>query len=120
MTLTVPANAESGTVIFPFTAAVDTDVEAGGETVSIRSNLLAPSGVGRDNSLARAATTLTINDPPAATPPTSLSLSASPATVTESATDTDVTITATFVGGTFAEARRAFFETSGGTATVGH
>ena len=119
VTLTVPANAESGTVIFPFTAAVDTDVEAGGETVSIRSNLLAPSGVGRDNALARAATTLTINDPPAATPPTSLSLSASPATVTESATDTDVTITATFVGGTFAEARRVFFETSGGTATPG-
>ena len=117
--LTIPANMTSGTVTFPFSATVDTIAEPGGETLTIRSNLLAPSGVGRDNALARAATTLTINDPPAPTPPTSLALSASPATVTESATDTDVTITATFVGGTFAEARRGFFQATGGTATVG-
>ena len=117
--LTIPANMTSGTVTFPFSATVDTIAEPGGETLTIRSNLLAPSGFGRDNSLARVATTLTINDPVAPTPPTSLSLSASPATVTESATDTDVTITATFVGGTYAEARRGFFQATGGTATVG-
>ena len=117
--LTIPANMTSGTVTFPFSATVDTIAEPGGETLTIRSNLLAPSGFGRDNTLARVATTLTINDPVAPTPPTSLALSASPATVTESATDTDVTITATFVGGTFAEARRGFFQATGGTATVG-
>ena len=109
----------SGTVTFPFSATVDTIAEPGGETLTIRSNLLAPSGFGRDNALARVTTILTINDPVAPTPPTSLALSASPATVTESATDTDVTITATFVGGTYAEARRGFFQASGGTATVG-
>ena len=117
--LTIPANMTSGTVTFPFSATVDTIAEPGGETLTIRSNLLAPSGFGRDNTLARVATTLTINDPVAPTPPTSLSLSASPATVTESSTNTDVTITATFVGGTFAQARRGFFQATGGTATAG-
>ena len=44
--LTIPANMTSGTVTFAFEALVDDVVEAGGETLTIRSNLLAPSGIG--------------------------------------------------------------------------
>ena len=62
VTLTIPANAASGTVTFPFTAVDDMETE-GAETLTIRSTLLPPGGEGRDQSLAVAEATLTINDP---------------------------------------------------------
>ena len=64
--LTIPANAASGTVTFPFTAADDMTVEGGGESLNIRSTLLIVAGTDPDTSLAVANATLTINDPVAA------------------------------------------------------
>ena len=63
-TITIPANAASGSVDIAFTAAVDTDVEAGGETVIIQRNLATSGGtaaLSRDIPVTPA--TLTINDP---------------------------------------------------------
>ena len=62
VTLTVPANMASGTVTFPFTAVDDMETE-GAETLTIRTTLLPPGGVGRDQTLAVAEAILTINDP---------------------------------------------------------
>ena len=97
-------------------------VEAGGETVSIRSNLLAPSGVGRDNALASSG-----HDPhhqrparPHAPPPAFAAVGKSGDGHGIRLTDTDVTITATFVGGTFAEAtEQPFLKHRAATADPG-
>ncbi len=63
-TLTIPANMASGTATFPFTAAMDADDEAGGETVFFGGSLLlAGSTNTSDNSVSVTAATLTINDP---------------------------------------------------------
>ena len=64
--LTIPANAASGTVTFPFTAADDMTVEGGGESLNIRSTLLIVAGTDPDTSLAVANAIITINDPVAA------------------------------------------------------
>ena len=61
VTLTIPANAASGTVIFPFSATVDTVADSG-ETLTINSTLLTVAGTGSDSALAIATATLTIND----------------------------------------------------------
>ena len=62
---------------------------------------------------------ITVN-PAANTVPTGLTLSLDPATVTESADATTITVTATLVGGTFAENRSVLFASTatGSTATV--
>ena len=63
--LTIPAMSVSGTVLIPFTATVDTVVEASGETVTFQANFRVVDGTSNDNSLGSAAeATLTINDPP--------------------------------------------------------
>ena len=70
-TITIPANAASGSVEIPFTAVTDTDTEAGGETVIIQRNLATTGGtaaVSRDITVTSA--TLTINDPAPDTEPT--------------------------------------------------
>ena len=64
--LTIPANAASGTVMFPFTAADDMTVEGGGEALTIRSTLLIVAGTDPDTSLAVANAVITIRDPVAA------------------------------------------------------
>ena len=64
--LTIPANAASGTVTFPFTAADDMVVEGGGEALTIQSTLLIVAGTDPDTSLAVANAVITINDPVAA------------------------------------------------------
>ena len=61
--LTIPANMTSGTTTFAFEALVDDVVEADGETLTIRTTLLAPSGTGGDRSIPAGIATLTINDP---------------------------------------------------------
>ena len=69
-TITIPANAASGSVDIPFTAVMDTAVEAGGETVIIQRNLATSGGtaaLSRDIPVTPA--TLTINDPAPDTPP---------------------------------------------------
>ena len=69
-TITIPALATSGSVEIPFTAVMDTEVEAGGETVIIGRNLATAGGtaaVSRD--IPVTPVTLTINDPAADTPP---------------------------------------------------
>ena len=104
VTLTIPANSASGTVTFPFTAVDDMETE-GAETLTIRSTLLPPGGVGRDQTLAVAEAILTIND--GADPVVSLAVNAGAdqtvapgdmvtltATVTGTATpDADLTVT---------------------------
>ena len=63
-TITIPANAASGSVDIAFTATVDAEVEAGGETVIIQRNLATSGGtaaLSRDIPVTPA--TLTINDP---------------------------------------------------------
>ena len=63
-TITIPANAASGSVDIAFTAAVDTDVEAGGETVIIQRNLATSGGTAAlDREIPVTPATLTINDP---------------------------------------------------------
>ena len=64
--LTIPANAASATVIFPFTAADDMTVEGGGEALTIRSTLLMVAGTDPDTSLAVANAVINISDPVAA------------------------------------------------------
>ena len=64
--LTIPANAGSGTVTFPFTAADDMTVEGGGEALTIRSTLLIVAGTDPDTSLAVANAVINISDPVAA------------------------------------------------------
>ena len=64
--LTIPANAASGTVTFPFTAADDMTVEGGGESLNIRSTLLIVAGTDPDTSLAVANAIISISDPAAA------------------------------------------------------
>ena len=64
--LTIPANAASGTVTFPFTAADDMTVEGGGEALNIRSTLLIVAGTDPDTSLAVANAIINISDPVAA------------------------------------------------------
>ena len=67
--LTIPAMSVSGTVIIPFAATPDTDVEASGETVTFQSSFLVVDEMSNDNSLGSAAeATLTINDPPVVAP----------------------------------------------------
>ena len=63
--LTIPANMASGSTTFPFTAAVDTEVESGGETVTIGGALLlgSTSISGVDPSVTVTSATITINDP---------------------------------------------------------
>ena len=61
--LTVPATMTSGTTTFPFSATVDAIAEPDGETLTIRTTLLAPSGSGGDRSIPAGNATLTINDP---------------------------------------------------------
>ena len=61
--LTVPANMTSGTTTFAFEALVDDVVEAGGETLTIRTTLLTVAGTGGDRSIPAGSATLTINDP---------------------------------------------------------
>ena len=61
--LTVPATMTSGTTTFPFSATVDAIAEPDGETLTIRTTLLAPSGSGGDRSIPAGSATLTINDP---------------------------------------------------------
>ena len=58
----------SGTTTFPFSATVDTEVEAGGETLTIRTTLLTVAGTGGDRSIPAGSATLTINDPVVGTP----------------------------------------------------
>ena len=85
VTLTVPANMASGTVTFPFTAVDDMETE-GAETLTIRTTLLPPGGVGRDQTLAVAEAILTINDPaPMGTAPvfTNMAMFASAISVAE-------------------------------------
>ena len=63
--ITIPANAASGSVTIAFTANVDTDVEADGETVFFTGGLRNLDGT-TDTSFTVSRTTLTINDPVAA------------------------------------------------------
>ena len=61
--LTFPANMASGTATFSFTANVDTEAEAGGETVIIGRNLATAGGTGAvDRMILVSPATLTIND----------------------------------------------------------
>ena len=114
--ITIPANAASGSVTIAFTANVDTEVEADGETVVFVGGLRNLDGT-TDTSFTVSRTTLTINDPVVA--PTGLTLSFDPATVTESADPTTITVTATFVGGTFTTERVVTFNSRTGDGTAG-
>ena len=61
--LTFPANMASATATFEFTANVDTEAEAGGETVIIGRNLATAGGTGAvDREIPVSPATLTIND----------------------------------------------------------
>ncbi len=116
-TITIPANMASSSVDIPFTATVDTETEAGGETVIIQRNLATAGGtnaVDRETPITPA--TLTINDP---TAPTGFTVSVTPTEVTEFATPTDITVTATLDGGTFGVERFFQIFTEDGTATAG-
>ena len=62
-TITIPASMTSATVTIPFTATVDTEVEAGGETVIIQRNLATAGGTAAvSREIPITPTTLTIND----------------------------------------------------------
>ena len=61
--LTIPANAESGSVVIPFTARVDSNVEADGETVVLGGSLRTADGSAVDSSISMVTITITINDP---------------------------------------------------------
>ena len=64
--LTIPANAGSGTVTFPFTATDDMVVEGGGEALTIHSTLQIVAGTDPDSSLPVANAVINISDPVAA------------------------------------------------------
>ena len=61
--LTIPANAASGSATISFTALVDTETEAGGETVPIIGTFYLRGTTNKDTSISVAPTTLTIHDP---------------------------------------------------------
>ena len=66
LTLTLPANTASGSLVIPFTAVLDTVAEPAGETVNIASGLLNLAENGRDLTISGAIAPLTINDPSSA------------------------------------------------------
>ena len=62
--------------------------------------------------------TLTVRFEVILAPPTAIRLSVNPAEVTESTAATTITLTATLIGGTYADARNISFASTGGSATV--
>ena len=92
-TITIPANAASGSVDIPFTATVDTDVEAGGETVIIQRNLATSGGTAAvDREIPIAPATLTINDPVSSDTAPSFAVSSIPAQNFVTGTAVDLTL----------------------------
>ena len=65
LTLTLPANTATGSLVIPFTAVLDTVAEPAGETVNIASSLLNLAENGPDLAIPGVTATLTINDAPA-------------------------------------------------------
>ena len=92
-TITIPANAASGSVDIAFTATVDTDVEAGGETVIIQRNLATSGGTAAvDREIPIAPATLTINDPVSSDTAPSFAVSSIPAQNFVTGTAVDLTL----------------------------
>ena len=92
-TITIPANMASGSVDIAFTATVDADVEAGGETVIIQRNLATSGGtaaLSRDIPVTPA--TLTINDPVSSDTAPSFAVTSIPAQNFVTGTTVDLTL----------------------------
>ena len=114
-TITIPALATNASTTISFMATPDTETETGNESVFFVGTLRDSAGDPVTLTFQRG--TLFIQDPPPV--PTSVTLSVNPAMVSESADATTITVTATLVGGRFAEERRVTLSAdSASTATV--
>ena len=106
-TVTIPANATSGTATLSFDPTEDILVE-GDETVVL---------TGAATGLTSGSATLTITDNDIA--PMAVTLSLNPSTVDEGAAATDITVTASLGSTTLPTATEVTVSVSGGTATSG-
>ena len=114
-TITIPAFATNASTTISFMATPDTETETGNESVFFVGTLR--DSANEPVTLTFQRGTLFIQDPPPV--PTSVTLSVNPAMVSESADATTITVTATLVGGRFAEERRVTLSAdSASTATV--
>ena len=106
-TLTIPAEATSGSTTFSLTPT-DDDMYEGAETLTVR---------GTTTGLTVDATTITITDNDGA--PTTVILSVDPATVSEGAGGTPITVTGTLDGSARTSATSVTVSVGGDTATAG-